>query len=83
MKSSILIKNAQLDMQPMDIFIEGNIIKKIGKDLDVQAVETIDASGKAVIRNGKWSYTRSHDSVPWICGRYETDAVVGREDLAE
>ena len=49
MKSSILIKNAQLDMQPMDIFIEGNIIKKIGKDLDVQAVETIDASGKAVI----------------------------------
>ena len=49
MKSSILIKNAQLDMQPMVIFIEGNIIKKIGKDLDVQAVETIDASGKAVI----------------------------------
>ena len=43
MKSSILIKNAQLDMQQMDIFIEGNIIKKIGKDLDVQAVETIDA----------------------------------------
>ncbi|HBK28600.1 MAG TPA: chlorohydrolase [Parabacteroides sp.] len=49
MKDSILIKNAQMDMHPVDIFIEGNRIKKIGKGINGEASQTIDATGKAVI----------------------------------
>lgn len=49
---SILIKNAQIvtmgesrELFQGDIFIEGSIIKKIGKDLFEQADEIIDATG--------------------------------------
>ncbi len=38
-----------MDMHPVDIFIEGNRIKKIGKGINGEASQTIDATGKAVI----------------------------------
>ncbi|MDR0738163.1 MAG: amidohydrolase [Prevotellaceae bacterium] len=47
--TSILIKNVWLDRDTVDIFIEGNIIRNIGKNLDVNAQQTIDGSRKAVI----------------------------------
>lgn len=36
-------------MNPVDILIEGNIIKQIGKGIECKASKTIDGSGKAVI----------------------------------
>ncbi|MDR0691941.1 MAG: amidohydrolase [Prevotellaceae bacterium] len=47
--TSILIKNVWLNHDTVDIFIEGNIIKNIGKNLEVTAQQTIDGSRKAVI----------------------------------
>src|SRR5881409_575356 len=53
---SILIKNGRIitaDSDSIaDIFIEGESIKAIGKDLSMQADETIDASGKLVFPGG-------------------------------
>lgn len=36
-------------MKPVDILIEGNRIKQIGEQLPVEADQTIDGTGKAVI----------------------------------
>jgi 5-methylthioadenosine/S-adenosylhomocysteine deaminase len=47
--TSILIKNVWLERDIVDIFIEGNIIKTIGKNLDAQAQQTIDGNRKAAI----------------------------------
>src|SRR6478672_7477855 len=53
---SILIKNGRIitatDDYVADIFIEGETIKTIGKDLSVNAQQTIDASGKLVFPGG-------------------------------
>jgi dihydropyrimidinase len=53
---SILIKNGRIitaDSDSVaDIFIEGETVKAIGKDLPLQADETIDASGKFVFPGG-------------------------------
>jgi 5-methylthioadenosine/S-adenosylhomocysteine deaminase len=43
---SILIKNAILGGKKRDIYIENNIIKKIGRNLDYKAEETIDGRGE-------------------------------------
>jgi 5-methylthioadenosine/S-adenosylhomocysteine deaminase len=47
--TSILIKNVWLERDTVDIFIEGNTIRNIGKNLDVNAQQIIDGSRKAVI----------------------------------
>lgn len=49
MTTKLLLKNVQLDMKPVDILIEGNRIKQIGEQLSVEADQTIDGTGKAVI----------------------------------
>lgn len=53
---SVLIKNGRIvtavDDYYADIFIEGETISLIGKDLEVGADETIDAKGKLVIPGG-------------------------------
>jgi dihydropyrimidinase len=53
---SILIKNGRIitaaDDYIADIFIEGEKVKMIGKNLDLKADQTIDASGKLVIPGG-------------------------------
>jgi dihydropyrimidinase len=53
---SILIKNGRIvtatDDYFADVFVEGETIKQIGKDLAVKADETIDATGKLVIPGG-------------------------------
>src|SRR5689334_8067716 len=53
---SILIRNGRIitadSDQVADIFIEGEKIKAIGKDLRMNADETIDASGKLVFPGG-------------------------------
>ncbi len=46
---SILIKNVLLDGNKKDVFIEGNIIKKIGENLDCECDDKIDGDGKAII----------------------------------
>src|SRR5437868_14221050 len=53
---SVLIKNGNIvtatDNYVADIFIEGETISAIGKDLNVTADQTIDASGKLVFPGG-------------------------------
>lgn len=53
---SVLIKNGRIitatDEYVADIFIEGETIKTIGKNLSVTADKTIDASGKLVFPGG-------------------------------
>jgi dihydropyrimidinase len=53
---SLLIKNGRIitadSDQTADIFIEGEKIKAIGKDLQINADETIDASGMLVFPGG-------------------------------
>ncbi len=46
---SILIKNIQLNQKPVDIFIEGKYIKRVGEGLIDNADKVIDGTGKAVI----------------------------------
>ncbi|MDA3927888.1 MAG: amidohydrolase [Prolixibacteraceae bacterium] len=46
---SILIKNILLDQQILDIYIEGNSIKKIGKNITNAADKIIDGKNKAAI----------------------------------
>ncbi len=54
--STMLIKNGRVvtavDDYHADIFVEGETIKIIGKDLDIQADEVIDAAGRLVIPGG-------------------------------
>ena len=51
---SILIKNGNIvtatDNYVADIFIEGETIKTIGKNVSVKADKTIDATGTAIYR---------------------------------
>lgn len=58
---SILIKNGRVitatDDYFADIFVEGESVAMIGKDLQVQADKTIDATGKLVIPGGVDSHT--------------------------
>ena len=53
---SILIKNGRIvtadSDQVADIFIEGETIRAIGKDLSMSADEVIDASGKIIFPGG-------------------------------
>src|SRR5215213_7863729 len=53
---SLLIKNGRIitasEDYVADIFIEGEKIKTIGKDLSMRADETIDASGKLIFPGG-------------------------------
>src|SRR5215813_4589374 len=53
---SLLIKNGRIitaaDDYAGDIFIEGETIKAIGRDLPVKAAKEIDASGKLVFPGG-------------------------------
>jgi len=43
---SVLIKNVILDGKKRDIFIEGNKVKKIGKNLNLKAKQKIDGKGE-------------------------------------
>ncbi|MDR0713901.1 MAG: amidohydrolase [Bacteroidales bacterium] len=45
----ILIKNVQLNRHPVDIFIDGRFIVRVGNDLYEEAERVIDGSGKAVV----------------------------------
>jgi 5-methylthioadenosine/S-adenosylhomocysteine deaminase len=47
--TNILIRNVWLERDTVDIFIEGNTIANIGKNLEVTAQQTIDGSRKAAI----------------------------------
>jgi dihydropyrimidinase len=71
---SVLIKNGRIitaDADYMaDIFIEGETIKTIGKDLDVTADTTIDASGKLVMPGGIDPHV--HLDMPFM-GTYSSD----------
>lgn len=49
MINKILIKNVQLDMRPVDIYIEKERIRQIGEQLDIKADKVIDGTDKAVI----------------------------------
>jgi len=71
---SILIRNGRIitadSDQVADIFIEGEKIKAIGKNLSVQADETIDASGKLVFPGGIDPHV--HLDMPFM-GTYSSD----------
>jgi len=71
---SILIKNGRIitadSDQVADIFIEGEKIKTIGKNLSMQAGETIDASGKLVFPGGIDPHV--HLDMPFM-GTYSSD----------
>jgi 5-methylthioadenosine/S-adenosylhomocysteine deaminase len=56
---SILIKNVQLNGTECDLSIKGNIIVKIGKDLNVLADKVIDGRSKAVIPSFMNSHTHA------------------------
>ncbi len=49
---SLLIKNVILNGEGQDIFIEGNKIKKIGKNLNLRAKEKIDAKEEKAVLPG-------------------------------
>ena len=53
---SVLIRNGRVitatDDYVADIFIEGETVKSIGKDLPVKAAKEIDATGKLVFPGG-------------------------------
>ncbi|WP_462252237.1 dihydropyrimidinase [Ferruginibacter sp.] len=72
--SSILIKNANIitatDNYVADIFIDGETIKTIGKDLQVVADKVIDASGKLVFPGGIDPHV--HLDMPFM-GTYSSD----------
>ena len=71
---SIFIKNGRIITSDADyiadIFIEGEIIKTIGKDLEVKADEIIDASGKLVFPGGIDPHV--HLDMPFM-GTYSSD----------
>ena len=64
---SILIKNGRVvtavDDYFADVYIEGETVKQIGKDLAVEADEVIDATGKLVIPGGIDAHT--HFDLPF------------------
>ncbi len=71
---SVLIKNGRIitatDDYFADIFIEGETIHSIGKNLDVKADQTIDASGKLVMPGGIDPHV--HLDMPFM-GTYSSD----------
>jgi dihydropyrimidinase len=71
---SLLIKNGRIitavDDYHADIYVEGETIKVIGKDLQMQADEVLDASGKLVIPGGIDPHT--HMDMPFG-GTYSAD----------
>jgi dihydropyrimidinase len=71
---SILIKNGNIitatDNYVADIFIEGEIISAIGKNLNVSADEVIDATGKLVMPGGIDPHV--HLDMPFM-GTYSSD----------
>jgi dihydropyrimidinase len=71
---SILIKNGRIitatDDYVADIYIEGETISAIGKNLDVQAEAVIDASGKLVMPGGIDPHV--HLDMPFM-GTYSSD----------
>lgn len=71
---SILIKNGRIvtadSDQVADIFIEGEKIKTIGKDLSMEADEVIDATGKIVFPGGIDPHV--HLDMPFM-GTYSSD----------
>src|SRR5215213_3761774 len=71
---SLLIKNGRVitasEDYIADIFIEGEKIKAIGKDLQMKAGETVDASGMLVIPGGIDPHV--HLDMPFM-GTYSSD----------
>ena len=71
---SVLIKNGRVitatDDYIADIFIEGEAVKQIGKNLSVKADKEIDASGKLVIPGGIDPHV--HLDMPFM-GTYSSD----------
>src|SRR5688572_19985926 len=71
---SILIKNGRIitatDDYTADIFIEGETIKAIGKDLNLKADQEIDATGKLVMPGGIDPHV--HLDMPFM-GTYSSD----------
>jgi dihydropyrimidinase len=71
---SILIKNGRIvtatDDYIADVFIEGEVIKAIGKDVSVTADQVIDASGKLVMPGGIDPHV--HLDMPFM-GTYSSD----------
>lgn len=71
---SVLVKNGRIitatDDYVADIFIEGETIKTIGKNLSVAADKTIDASGKLVFPGGIDPHV--HLDMPFM-GTYSSD----------
>ena len=71
---SVLIKNGRVvtasEDYVADIYIEGETISLIGKDLDVNADKTIDASGKIVFPGGIDPHV--HLDMPFM-GTYSAD----------
>jgi 5-methylthioadenosine/S-adenosylhomocysteine deaminase len=49
---NLLIKNVILDGKKSDVFVEGNRIKKIGRNLNLKAKEMIDSKGEKAILPG-------------------------------
>ncbi len=45
---SILIKDVLLEKEKVDIYIEGNVFKKISPSLDIEAKEIIDGQGQTI-----------------------------------
>ncbi len=71
---SILIKNGNIitatDNYVADIFIEGETVKAIGKNLDIKAAKEIDASGKLIFPGGIDPHV--HLDMPFM-GTYSSD----------
>ena len=71
---SVLIKNGNIvtatDNYIADIFIEGETVKAIGKDLQVKAEKEIDAIGKLVLPGG--IYPHVHLDMPFM-GTFSSD----------
>jgi dihydropyrimidinase len=72
--SSVLIKNGRVitatDDYVADILIEGEVVTRIGKNLDVAAEKIIDASGKLVMPGGVDPHV--HLEMPFM-GTYSSD----------
>lgn len=63
---SILIKNVELNNKTTDIYIEKNLIKTIGNNLDIKADEIIDGTNKAVIPS--FTNTHTHSAMTLLRG---------------
>src|SRR5678815_950773 len=73
--ASVLIKNGRVitatDDYMADILVEGEIVTRIGKNLDVAADKIIDASGKLVMPGGVDPHV--HLEMPFM-GTYSSDS---------